>query len=108
MTEPLNPVALAERVIALFAEAKFGATYKHAVMLGLMDLAFEKTSHTGVAPSSVLVASIRWPTRWSATCMCTASEYAVQGNLRYQGSAETRAADTIARASRDLYEQKPP
>lgn len=66
MTEQLNPVALAERVIALFAEAKFGATYKHAVMLGLMDLAFEKTSHTGVAPSSVLVASIRWPTRWSA------------------------------------------
>ncbi|MBU6162441.1 MAG: hypothetical protein KGO50_15095 [Myxococcales bacterium] len=69
MTEPLNPVALAERVLALFAEAKFGATYKHAVMLGLMDLVFEKTSRTGVAPSSVLVACIRWPTRWSALAL---------------------------------------
>jgi hypothetical protein len=34
MTEPLNPVALAERILALFSEAKFSSTYKHAVMLG--------------------------------------------------------------------------
>ena len=39
MTEPLNPVALAERVLVLFSEAKFSSTYKHAVMLGLRELA---------------------------------------------------------------------
>lgn len=37
MTELQSAVTLAERVLALFSEAKFSATYKHAVMLGLME-----------------------------------------------------------------------
>ena len=49
MTEQLNPVALAEHVLALFAEAKFSATYKHAVMLGLMDTARRSLRLTATA-----------------------------------------------------------
>ncbi len=68
MTEPINPVALAERILALFSEAKFSSTYKHAAMLGLIDLAFEKTTRTGLAPTSVTtrelaeqVLELYWP-----------------------------------------------
>lgn len=63
-----GPIALAERVIALFAEGSFSATYKHALLLALLDLCFEKTSQTGVPPTSVTtrqvaeqVLALYWP-----------------------------------------------
>jgi hypothetical protein len=41
-TSPVGPrndaVALAEKVVALLGEGQFTATYKYAVLLGLMDL----------------------------------------------------------------------
>lgn len=62
------PLALAERIIALFAEGAFSATYKHALLLGLLDLCFEKTSRAGVPPTSVTtrelaeqVLQLYWP-----------------------------------------------
>jgi hypothetical protein len=63
-----GPIALAERVIALLGEGRFTATYKYAVLLGLIDLCLEKTSRTGAAPDMVTtrelatkVVAIYWP-----------------------------------------------
>lgn len=62
------PLALAERIIALFAEGAFSATYKHALLLSLIDLTFEKTGRTGVPPSTLTtreiaeqVLALYWP-----------------------------------------------
>lgn len=69
---PLNPardvVAFGERLLALLDQGSFVATYKYAVLLGLMDLCLEKTSRHGVAPDSVTtrqlaekVVELYWP-----------------------------------------------
>jgi 5-methylcytosine-specific restriction endonuclease McrA len=61
-------VALAEKVVALLGEGQFTATYKYAVLLGLMDLCLEKTARDGAAPDIVTtreladrVVEIYWP-----------------------------------------------
>lgn len=43
-------IAFAERLLALLDEGSFTATYKYAVLLGLMDLCMEGVSATGLAP----------------------------------------------------------
>jgi len=63
-----GPIALAEKVLALLDEGRFTATYKYAVLLGLIDLCLEKTSRTGEPPEMVVtrelaekVLEIYWP-----------------------------------------------
>lgn len=50
---PLDTVAFAERLLALLEEGSFTATYKFAVLLGLMDLCLEGTTKSGEPPQSV-------------------------------------------------------
>ena len=56
-----DAIGLAERILAVLDEGRFSATYKFAVLSGLMDLCLENTTREG----SALV----WATRW---CVCTA------------------------------------
>src|SRR6188768_3386360 len=50
---PLDTVAFAERILALLDEGSFSATYKFAVLLGLMDLCLEGTTQSGTPPETV-------------------------------------------------------
>lgn len=68
MAEEQGAIEFATRLLALLDEGQFTATYKYAVLLGLMDLCFEQTSRTGVAPTSVTtrqladrVVELYWP-----------------------------------------------
>jgi 5-methylcytosine-specific restriction endonuclease McrA len=63
-----GPIALAEKVLSLLDEGTFTATYKYAVLLGLIDLCMENTTRTGEAPQMVTtrqlaekVLEIYWP-----------------------------------------------
>jgi hypothetical protein len=46
-------ITFAEKLLALLDQGKRSATYKYAVLLGLMDLCLEQTSHSGTAPEMV-------------------------------------------------------
>jgi len=59
---------LAERLIQLLDEGSFAATYKYAVIVGLLDLSLELTSATGVPPDTITtrqlaekVIELYWP-----------------------------------------------
>jgi hypothetical protein len=61
-------IAFGERLLTLLDQGSFVATYKYAVLLGLIDLCLEKTSRHGVAPDSVTtrqlaekVVELYWP-----------------------------------------------
>jgi 5-methylcytosine-specific restriction endonuclease McrA len=61
-------VALAERVFALLDEGAFSTTYKHALLLAILDLCFEKTHASGEPPQSLTtrelaekVLALYWP-----------------------------------------------
>jgi len=63
-----DAIAFAERVVALLDEGVFVATYKYAVLLGLLDVVLERTSATGEPPSVVTtrqlaekVTELYWP-----------------------------------------------
>ena len=77
----MNAIAFAERVVALLDEGAFTATYKYAVLLGLLDVVMERTSATGEPPSVVTtrqltekVTELYWPQAdafgggWWCTC----------------------------------------
>jgi hypothetical protein len=49
---------LAERLIQLLDEGSFTATYKYAVLIGLMDLCMEQTSATGSPPDMITTAQL--------------------------------------------------
>jgi len=53
MAREVGVIRFAERLLALLDEGQFTATYKYAVLLGLIDLCFEKASTKGVAPDLV-------------------------------------------------------
>jgi len=60
-------ITFAERVMALLEEGSFNATYKYAVLLGIMDVCMEQTSTTGAPPAFITtrqlaerVASLYW------------------------------------------------
>ena len=46
-------LAFAEQLLSLLGEGSFTATYKYAVILGLMDLCLEQSTRTGAAPTMV-------------------------------------------------------
>ena len=50
---PHDLIAFAERLMSLLDQGQFVATYKYAVLLGLMDLCLEATDRHGQAPQSV-------------------------------------------------------
>ncbi|MBP7868416.1 MAG: HNH endonuclease [Acidobacteria bacterium] len=61
-------LAKAERLLALLDQGSFTATYKYAVLLGLMDLCLEKTARDGSAPDALTtrelaekVVDLYWP-----------------------------------------------
>ncbi|HPW21727.1 MAG TPA: HNH endonuclease domain-containing protein [Vicinamibacterales bacterium] len=61
-------IAFGERLLALLDQGSFVATYKYAVLVGLMDLCLEKADRHGVAPDSVTtrqlaekVIELYWP-----------------------------------------------
>lgn len=63
-----DPIALAERLLAVVDRGRVTATYKYAVLIALVDLAFEHTSSTGAAPTSLTttqlaekVVELYWP-----------------------------------------------
>ena len=51
-------IPFAERVIVLLDQGGFTATYKYAVLLGLMDLCFERGARAGDPPSMVTTAEL--------------------------------------------------
>ena len=46
-------VRFIERFLGLLDQGRYVATYKHAVLLGLIDLALERTLHDGTPPTTV-------------------------------------------------------
>ena len=46
-------LAFAEKMLGLLRDGSFTATYKYAVILGLMDLSLEQSGRSGAAPSMV-------------------------------------------------------
>lgn len=46
-------VGLAERTLALLEQGSFSATYKYALLIALLDLCLERTSHDGMPPSTL-------------------------------------------------------
>ena len=66
--EPPDAIRFAERVLELLEEGRYTATYKYAVLLGLMDLCLEQTQATGAPPAMVTtrqlskkVVELYWP-----------------------------------------------
>ncbi len=57
-SEGSDAILFAEKVLALLDEGRFTATYKYAVLLGLMDLCLEQTSRSGEAPAFVTTAQL--------------------------------------------------
>lgn len=63
-----DAIAFAERALTLVDQGRFTATYKYAVLLGLMDLVLEQSSKAGRPPSMVTtrqlaekIIEIYWP-----------------------------------------------
>jgi hypothetical protein len=72
MTQPNDKgrgiIGFAEKLLALLDEGRFTATYKYAVLIGLMDLCMENSLDSGLAPESVTtrqlaekIIEIYWP-----------------------------------------------
>lgn len=51
-------LGFAQKLMTVLAEGRTTATYKYAVLLGLMDLCLEKTSAHGLAPTMVTTAEL--------------------------------------------------
>ena len=61
-------IGFAEKLLALLEDGNFTATYKYAVLLGLIDLCLEQACHTGAAPTVITtrqlaekVLELYWP-----------------------------------------------
>ena len=63
-----GPIAFAERVLTLLDQGAFTATYKYAVLLGIIDVCMERVTRTGVPPDTVTtrqlaekIVELYWP-----------------------------------------------
>lgn len=54
----LGAIRFAERVLQLLDDGRYTATYKFAVLIGLMDLCLEQTQASGAPPSMVTTAQL--------------------------------------------------
>lgn len=68
MSTDQGAIRFAEKILALLEEGQFTATYKYAVLLGLLDLCLEKADRHGEAPSAITtrqlaqkVTELYWP-----------------------------------------------
>lgn len=68
MEPELDTIAFAEKVLALLRQGAFTATYKYAVLIGLIDLSLEGFTSAGSPPDSVttsqladVVTRLYWP-----------------------------------------------
>lgn len=68
VTGQQGAIRFAERVLELLEDGRFTATYKYAVLLGLMELCLEQTQASGAPPSMVTtrqlaekVVELYWP-----------------------------------------------
>ena len=66
--EVREPIALAEKILALLDEGRFTATYKFAVLLAMIDLCLEESDRLGQAPDTLYtrqlarkVLEVYWP-----------------------------------------------
>jgi len=74
VAEDRGVIGFAEKMLGLLDEGRFTATYKYAVMLGLMDLCIENTTASGAPPTVVTtdqlaekVLEMYWPHTSGAT-----------------------------------------
>lgn len=93
-------IGLAERILALLDEGRFSATYKFAVLAGLMDLCMENTTRHGAAPDVVTtrqaaakIIELYWP---------QTATYEVGANhrmavLRQGGNTDDEQAEIVSR-----------
>ncbi|MBK9036714.1 MAG: HNH endonuclease [Myxococcales bacterium] len=58
MSADAGAIAFGEKVLALLDQGRFTATYKFAVLLGLIDLCLEGVTTTGAAPTMVTTAQL--------------------------------------------------
>ena len=72
--DDLGVIGFAEKMLGLLDEGRFTATYKYAVLLGLMDLCIENTTASGAPPTLVTteqlaekVLEMYWPHTSGAT-----------------------------------------
>lgn len=56
--DQLGAIRFAERVLQLLDDGRYTATYKYAVLLGLMDLCLEQTQSSGAPPTMVTTAQL--------------------------------------------------
>jgi hypothetical protein len=108
--EPLDTVAFAERLLAILDEGRRVSTYKLAVLLGLIELCFEKTKKDGEPPNMVTtpelaekVIEIYW--RQAIPYLHAPGEPYLEQN---QGPAAKRGTTLSAKIVREIAEFRRP
>ena len=103
MTGPdLDTIAFAEKVLTLLRQGSFTATYKYAVLIGLMDLSLEGFTNAGAPPDTVTTVQLAEAvTRlyWPQVAPFDAAEGAV---LRQNSSGQAEIVRLIAKARAQL------
>ncbi len=89
-------IRFAEKLLALLDQGSFTATYKYAVLLGIMDLCMEQVSRTGQAPTSVTTRQLAEKTielYWPHTVRYPVTETVLRQN---QGRGDSQVAIVTA------------
>jgi hypothetical protein len=89
---------LAERLIQLLDEGSFTATYKYAVIIGLLDLCLELTSTTGAPPDAITTRQLAEKIVELYWSHC--APYGERGVLRQNAGREGTQAEIIRRIQR--------
>ena len=92
--------AFSERIIQLLDQGRFTATYKFAVLLGLMDVCLQHTSAGGAAPSSVSTRDLAervLELYWPHTVPFSAEKGDVGRVLAQNNNGQAEIVSTIAR-----------
>ena len=102
MESDLDTISFAEKVITLLRQAAFSATYKYAVLIGLMDLSLEGYTAAGSPPESVTTVQLAEAiTRlyWPQVAPFDAGDGAV---LRQSATGQAEIVTLIAKARAQL------
>jgi hypothetical protein len=98
VAEDRGVIGFAEKMLGLLDEGRFTATYKYAVLLGLMDLCIENTTASGAPPSVVTtdqlagkVLETYWPHTSGATFTSRTSD-----RTRRPRSCRTSSSSEVA------------
>lgn len=97
VTESRDPIAFAEKVLALLELGSFSATYKYALFTAIMDLCHERASASGALPTTLTtrqlagkVTELYWP---------HATPYEGGGVLRQGGVRSGNQAEILSAIS---------